>query len=301
MILVSESSLRLYTLEHFEAARERLTDDGVLVVWLPMYTGETISKAIIGTFLSVFPDSLFWMSPVNFEGFLLGFQNKPKLLNYQERFEKIVQPDMAELWSMSAPAFLAHFRADGKRLAEVTKGNQLVNTDFDPILDFVEEDDFWPLFADLSSTDPSFVLETMDFRPNQEFQMEFAREIEQRTEFFQQIVSPLRKSWHRENCNAQDTGTREFLERITLQSPDFFAARYCLGRLHVSLAQQQKANSAALFDSVKQVLNYDPYHVAALSVMLQKARQDNDIEAVERLREQLEFRAPYLENFDGTD
>lgn len=304
MILVSESSLRLYTLEHFRAARRRLTDDGVLVVWLPMYAGKTVSQAIIGTFLSVFPESLFWMSPINFEGFLLGFQNVPKLANYQERFEEIVRPDMAELWSMSAPAFLTHFRADGKRLAEVTKGNRLVNTDFDPILDFVKQDDFWPLFAELMSSDPSFILETMHSPSGleqREFQKEFLREVEQRAEFFQRIVLPLRKTWHQEDCNTQDIGTRRFLERLTSQSPDFFAARYCLARFHASLARRQKAGFPAYFDSVARILNYDPYHVNALRIMLSRAQQDKDDELRERYRERLDFRAPYFRSFGAAD
>lgn len=302
MILVSESSLRLYTLEHFEAARNRLTDDGVLVVWLPMYTGNTVSQAIIRTFLSVFPESLFWMSPINFEGFLLGFQNKPKLVNYQERFEEIVRPDMAELWSMTAPAFLTHFRADGERLAEVTKGSRLVNTDFDPILDFVEQDDFWPLFAELISTDPSFILESMHSQSQlelQEFQEAFLREAEQRAQFLQRIVLPLRRSWHQKDCNTQDIGTRSFLERLTSESPDFFAARYCLARFHASSARRQEAGSPAYFDSLAQILNYDPYHVNALSIMLSRAQQDRDNELVERYQEQLDFRAPHLRNFDA--
>jgi spermidine synthase len=304
MILVSESSLRLYTLEHFKAARKRLTDDGVLVIWLPMYAGKTVSQAIIGTFLSVFPESLFWLSPINFEGFLLGFQNVPKLAKYQERFEQIVRPDMAELWSMTAPAFLTHFRADGKRLAEVTKGNRLVNTDFDPILDFVKQDDFWPLFAELMSSDPSFILETMHSPSGLEqrgFQKEFSREFEQGAEFFQRIVLPLRKTWHREDCNTQDIGTRRFLERLTSQSPDFFAARYCLARFHASLARRQKAGSPAYFDSVARILSYDPYHVNALSIMLGRAQQDKDNELRERYRRRLDFRAPYLRNFGAAD
>jgi spermidine synthase len=304
MILVSEASLRLYTVEHFEAAKKKLTDDGVLVVWLPMYTGGTISKAIMGTFLSVFPDSLFWMSPINFEGFLLGFQDKPNLVNYRKRFEEIVQPDMAEFWSMTAPGFLAHFRADGKRLAEVSHDNRLMNSDFDPILDFVEPDDFWPLFSELSSTDPSFVLENMNLQSgeeSEELRKDLAREAEQRAEFFQRVVVPLGKSWHQKNCNVQDASTRGYLENLESQSPEFFAARYCLAKLYVSLARQQERGSAEFYDSLKRILDYDPYHVAALSILLKKAQQDNDLTLVEQYQDQLDARAPHFRDSEAVN
>jgi spermidine synthase len=46
----------LYTREHFAAARERLSPDGVFCQWLPLYQlGEPELRVVLATFLDVFP------------------------------------------------------------------------------------------------------------------------------------------------------------------------------------------------------------------------------------------------------
>ncbi|MEM9420743.1 MAG: fused MFS/spermidine synthase, partial [Planctomycetota bacterium] len=48
----------LYTLEHFRAIQDRLAPGGLFVQWLPMYQlDEPTTRAIIQTFLEVFPDA----------------------------------------------------------------------------------------------------------------------------------------------------------------------------------------------------------------------------------------------------
>lgn len=48
----------LYTREHFRAIRQRLAPDGLFVQWLPMYQlDEPTSRAIVRTFLEIFPDA----------------------------------------------------------------------------------------------------------------------------------------------------------------------------------------------------------------------------------------------------
>jgi len=53
----------MYTVEHFTAVRDVLTDDGVFVQWLPLYQLRPVETAIIvRTFLEVFPDAtLTWL------------------------------------------------------------------------------------------------------------------------------------------------------------------------------------------------------------------------------------------------
>ena len=51
-----DGTASLYTLEHFEAVREHLTDDGVFVQWLPLYQLRPDDlKTIARTFLRAFP------------------------------------------------------------------------------------------------------------------------------------------------------------------------------------------------------------------------------------------------------
>jgi len=48
----------LYTVEHFEAVRQRLNDEGLFCQWLPMYQlDHHTAQLIVRTFLTVFPDA----------------------------------------------------------------------------------------------------------------------------------------------------------------------------------------------------------------------------------------------------
>src|SRR5256885_5746470 len=48
----------LYTLEHFQAIRERLAPGGLFCQWLPLHQlDEDMLRVIIRTFLEVFPDA----------------------------------------------------------------------------------------------------------------------------------------------------------------------------------------------------------------------------------------------------
>ena len=52
----------LYSLEHFEAAKQRLAPGGVFVAWLPLFQlGPAEVSTIARTFLSVFPSAELWM------------------------------------------------------------------------------------------------------------------------------------------------------------------------------------------------------------------------------------------------
>jgi len=54
-----ESSL--FTLEHFQAARNALRPDGLFCLWLPMFQlSETETRIVLRTFLAVFPNAALW-------------------------------------------------------------------------------------------------------------------------------------------------------------------------------------------------------------------------------------------------
>ncbi len=54
-----ESSL--FTLEHFQAARDALRPDGLFCLWLPMFQlSETETRIVLRTFLAVFPNAALW-------------------------------------------------------------------------------------------------------------------------------------------------------------------------------------------------------------------------------------------------
>ncbi len=51
----------LYTVDHFTAVREHLTEGGVFMQWLPLYQLRGVDlELVIATFLAVFPDATIW-------------------------------------------------------------------------------------------------------------------------------------------------------------------------------------------------------------------------------------------------
>ncbi len=63
----------LYTLEHFRAIHDRLSPGGLFVQWLPMYQlDEPTTRAIIRTYLEVFPDSRAIMHDVELNNPVVG-------------------------------------------------------------------------------------------------------------------------------------------------------------------------------------------------------------------------------------
>lgn len=75
-----EGTSFLYTKEHFENARARLTPEGVYVMWLPLYEVTIEEFLIIGkTFGSVFPEATLWMNGFSARAPVIAFVGGRKL------------------------------------------------------------------------------------------------------------------------------------------------------------------------------------------------------------------------------
>jgi spermidine synthase len=63
----------LYTVEHFQAIRQRLESGGLFCQWLPLYQlDEDMLRVITRTFLEVFPDAQAWLLRFNVDAPVLG-------------------------------------------------------------------------------------------------------------------------------------------------------------------------------------------------------------------------------------
>ncbi|MEQ1894978.1 MAG: hypothetical protein ABL998_20755, partial [Planctomycetota bacterium] len=75
------SAASMYTRDHYEEARARLTERGVFCQWLPIYQlDETNFRIIASTFLSVFPEATLWrphLRPQFPVAGLIGFAGTP--------------------------------------------------------------------------------------------------------------------------------------------------------------------------------------------------------------------------------
>ena len=136
-----KSNANLYDLEYFEACRQRLTDDGVVVVWMPLAgLSRDMFKVALRTFHRVFPDmAVFYMNnePTHYI-LLVGWRDEVKidLGRISERIkEPDVRTDLAELFLDDPVKLVSCFITAGEKLEQYLEGDDL-NTENNPILEF---------------------------------------------------------------------------------------------------------------------------------------------------------------------
>lgn len=141
MIPVSELSLRMYALEHFQAGRAHLAPGGVMVLWLPLNVGAERVRVMLRTFLEVFPQSLLWLPQAHAadEAFAVGFRDAPALdgARVAERFAAVARDDLAPFGWTSPATYLASFRLGPAELRALVQGVEGLHRDRAPVLDFL--------------------------------------------------------------------------------------------------------------------------------------------------------------------
>jgi spermidine synthase len=136
-----KSNANLYDLEYFQLTRERLTDDGMVVVWMPLAgLSEDAFKVALRTFYRVFPEmEVFYMNnePTHYI-LLIGTKHPlsidPELI--RKRLEnRNVAADLHELFLDSPEKIVSCFICGRRKLDQMLKGQTLNTEDF-PYLEF---------------------------------------------------------------------------------------------------------------------------------------------------------------------
>jgi len=149
----------LYTREHFQAIRDRLTDGGLFCQWLPLFQldAETL-KVIIATFLEVYPDSSALLLRLNADTPVLGLVGtaggwKGSVIQpgWADSLEsRLRQPGLAEALRPLALAevlpVMGTWFADSQTLREYSLGAE-INTDDHPVLLFLTPRTLGPMPA----------------------------------------------------------------------------------------------------------------------------------------------------------
>jgi len=135
-----KTNANLYDLQYFRVCRERLTDDGLVVVWMPL---GGLSREMYGvalrTFAEVFPEMAVWYmnnEPTHY-CLLLGWKN-PLRIDLDRMAERIAIPavkrDLAELNLDSVEKILACYITDTR---DFDLGPGQLNTENNPVLEFL--------------------------------------------------------------------------------------------------------------------------------------------------------------------
>jgi tetratricopeptide (TPR) repeat protein/spermidine synthase len=137
----------LYTREFYELARSRLSDDGILVQWVPLHgMSEAEFRILVRTFLGTFPRAQLWVNAgydrIGFTGYALLVGSPAGRIDVHadrvaERMAgEEVAAEMAR-WGLDTPAsVLDCFVAGPETLARWTEGLP-VNTDDRPLTPYV--------------------------------------------------------------------------------------------------------------------------------------------------------------------
>ena len=134
---VMAGAANLYTVEHFQQARKRLYDDGIMCQYLPLYelSGEDYAS-ILRSFVSVFPRSVLFFA--GFDTIILGLNDKAELRieSVIKQFEiPEVRDSLSELGFTSPEMILGMYAVDLEQNRDFIRSGRL-NTDAHPFVEF---------------------------------------------------------------------------------------------------------------------------------------------------------------------
>ncbi len=269
MIPISESSLRLYSQEHFAAGRAHLAPGGMMVMWLPLNVGAERVKVMLKTFLGVFPGSLLWLPQAwaGDEAFVVGFLGEPAIdvALSAERFARVAAPDLKPFGWSSAAMYFASFRLGPRELAELMREVKVVHRDRAPVLDFIPVSDGRGQEALTARFFAASRPVVNDFLPpGAPMREEIA------------LVFQADTAFH-------DAQTREELEAVLAILPEHPAARLALGALVRDAASPPEREARA-----EAALLLTPWDVESNLVLMGAAQAKGDLgQAVEYARHAL--------------
>ena len=284
----SELSCRLYTENHFQAGRRRLTEDGIMLAWVPLAMGDARIELILRTFFRVFPETLIWQRQHTL--FLLGFQQRPRfdLEQLTTRFAARAANNLAPLCYESLPHLLAGFRLGPEAIGSLSAARSgPIHRDLVPVLDFTPEGDFreqGALGRALRSGSARVLLPFLD--------AEDAARLKPQIESYEQA----RRAFDRD---LPGQSSLEQLETLLELSPYLLEARLRHAEIWEAIGLQKfEANPEEASACFEESLHFHPYRVAANYHLGRLLERRSDIQgAIEHYRRCLVSR-PYFEELE---
>ena len=132
----------LYTLEHFQAVKQRLAPGGVFCQWLPLYQLDMgVLKTIVRTFLQVFPEASAFLAHYSLTNPILGLVGGSPVIPteagwFDQRIgQEILKGRLNDLQLKNIYEFLGCYLAGAKDLSKFA-GPGPLNTDDHPVVMF---------------------------------------------------------------------------------------------------------------------------------------------------------------------
>jgi spermidine synthase len=136
-----KSNANLYDDKYFELCRDHVTDDGMVVVWMPLAgLSDEMFRLALRTFYKYFPEmSIWYMNNDSTHYILIIGTRKPLKIDYslmkEKLKEKTVKEDLAELFLDDVDKLLSCFLCDQTTLDKYLEGTK-INSENRPYLEF---------------------------------------------------------------------------------------------------------------------------------------------------------------------
>lgn len=240
----------LYSLGHYEVAKSRLADRGVVVQWVPLYQlTEVEFRTIAATFLEVFPEAELWLGDPDMMYPVVGLvgRNGSSLLEIARLRQRLLDRAVSDglVFGNDETSLLCAFLMRGRELAEFVAGAPL-NTDDRPRIEFsAPRNDYtnrrygWETIQKLARLKTSVVpllnVESLGADVNDSI-----RRIERRESAMRHLY---RGTFALGNGQAED-GFQAFREARSLAPEDAFIdfhASESIGRLHAAVGDRDRA------------------------------------------------------------
>ncbi|MGI8907799.1 MAG: fused MFS/spermidine synthase [Candidatus Sumerlaeaceae bacterium] len=138
-----KSNANLYDREYFLLTRDRITEDGIVVVWMPLAgLSSEAMKVALRTFYAVFPNmEVFFMNNQPTHYVLLIGTKAPLEVDVATMEQRLARPevaaDLGEVQLANSQKILSCFVTGRKRMQEyLGKDSQVLNTEDFPYLEF---------------------------------------------------------------------------------------------------------------------------------------------------------------------
>ncbi|UCH34997.1 MAG: fused MFS/spermidine synthase [Armatimonadota bacterium] len=131
----------LFTVEHFQALRDSLADDGVICQWVQLYEMSPQDlRSVVATFVKVFPDATLWWVGRSHVDIALIAQKHPWKVDFDRFSERMgarpqIMPDFERAQLKQPVSVLAWLLLGPDDLRRMSTGSRL-NTDNLPLLEF---------------------------------------------------------------------------------------------------------------------------------------------------------------------
>jgi spermidine synthase len=133
-------SANLYTREFYQLGADHLTEDGLLVQWLPYHqVSNATMKVIVKTFQEVFPHTSIWYTRFKEYAILVGMRQPLQidLARLQEHLrDPRVQADLQEVYTTNPFTVLESFAMGPATVRELVRHTAQINTYNHPISEF---------------------------------------------------------------------------------------------------------------------------------------------------------------------